>query len=222
MAHIGDDKFGAQIVYFNEEGRQNLDEVLKFIKKVLRKREELRGCTIVFFTALGEGPAKAYSKLGEFMPKIIAVTFPRTFVIKREEEWRHPEISDHIRKFFDGVGIKVIDPYTLPFDFIEGLEAHNQQVKLTRDVLSMFGGGFPLCVQAVMRACDAGLVEIGETVIAVSGDVAALVTASTTASFLNKEGGLSIQEIFCKPRKLTIVRPEKPRPKTIEAEVSKA
>jgi len=218
MANVTPGKFNAQIVYFSEEGRRNLDEVLKVLHKLLKKREELRVCKIVFLTAFGEGPAKAYGKLSEFMPKIVAVTFPRSFVIKRGDAWYHPEISDNLRKFFDGVGIEVLVPHTLPFDTIEAMDGHNQQVQLVRDVLSIFGGGFSLCVQAVMLACDAGHVEMGDSVIAVTGDVAALITASTTRSFLNKERGISVDEIFCKPRKLTIVRPATTQAKTIDAE----
>jgi hypothetical protein len=211
-------KFGAQIVYFSEEGRQNLDEALKILRKVLKKREELRGCKIVIFTAHGEGPYKAFSKLSEFAPHIIAVTFPRTFSIQRAGVMHHPTIPPKIRQFFDGVGIDVVVPPSLPFDLIEGLEGHNQQAMLVRDLLSIFGGGFSLCIQAVLRACDAGNVEVGESVIAVSGDVAALITASTTKHFLNREFGVSVQEIFCKPRKLTIVRPSQAAAKLVEGE----
>jgi hypothetical protein len=40
----------------------------------------------------------------------------------------------------------------------------------------------------------------------VTGDSAAIVTASTTAKFLTREEGLSINEIICKARNLTIAR----------------
>ena len=61
------------------------------------------------------------------------------------------------------------------------------------------------------------MVEAGEQVIALSGDCAALFTASTTAKFLSREG-VSINEIFCKARNLTIARPipAPAKPKVIE------
>lgn len=220
MAQIDTGKFNAQIVYFSEEGRQNLDEVLKIVKKQLNKREDLRKCKIVIFTAQGEGPYKAYNKLSEFSAKIIAVTFPHSFVLKRNDQFMHPQIPPKMRQFFVGVGIDVVVPPYLPFDMIEGMEGHNQQVKLVRDVLSIFGGGFSLCVQAVLCACDAGNVEMGEPVIAISGDVAALVTASTTKRYLNERVGVAVQEIFCKPRELTIVRPVEITHPLIEAETT--
>jgi uncharacterized cupredoxin-like copper-binding protein len=79
-------------------------------------------------------------------------------------------------------------------------------MKLVVDLLSLLGGSFAQGVQAVLQACDHGLVEIGEKVIMVTGDSAALVTASTTAKFLTRDEGLSIHEIICKPRNFTIAR----------------
>jgi hypothetical protein len=105
------------------------------------------------------------------------------------------------------------------------MEGHNQQVELIRKTIAMFGAGFGLCVQAVLHACDMGAVQEGEAVIAMSGDTAALLIASTTAHFLNKSNGLQIQEIFCKARSLTISR-RAPKPlmeaegKVLEGEIS--
>jgi hypothetical protein len=50
-------KICSQIVYFDSEGRQNLEEVLRVVKKALNKREELRSTKLVIFTAEGQGPA---------------------------------------------------------------------------------------------------------------------------------------------------------------------
>jgi hypothetical protein len=209
MPALNVNKTCAQIVYFDSEGRQNLDEVLRVIKKALKNREELRSLKLVIFTAEGQGPAIAYNKLGEFRPKIIAVTFPGHFSVKRpdSDERYFPRISDDIRGFFNGVKIDVVVPPSLPFDTIDGLDAHNQQVGVIQKTIAMFGAGFGLCIQAVLRACDVGLVGEGERVIAMSGDTAGLFIASTTQHFLNKGNGLQIQEILCKPRNLTISRP---------------
>jgi hypothetical protein len=138
----------------------------------------------------------------------------------------YPKISQDILHFFNGVKIDVVVPPSLPFDLIDGMDAHNQQVKLISQTISMFGSGFELCVQAVLRTCDVGLLDEGELVIAMSGDTAGLFVASTTSHFLNKANGLQVQEIFCKPRNLTISRPA-PKAlagpqdkKTLEGEIS--
>jgi hypothetical protein len=228
MPEISNKGTGAQIVYFDSEGRQNLEQVLRVVKKALNKREELRSLKIVFLTAEGQGPALAYSKLREYKPKMIAVTFPLNFSVKRPDngEIYFPRIADDIRCFFNGAKIDVVVPPSLPFDSIDGLDGHNQQVKVIRQTIAIFGAGFGLCVQAVLRACDVGLLNEGDLVIAISGDTAGLFVASTTSHFLNQKGGLQVQEIFCKARNLTISRPtikqlEEPQEKKIlEGEVS--
>jgi hypothetical protein len=198
---------GQQIVYFDGEGRGNLPEVIRVVKQKLKSREELRSAKIVVFTSEGEGPLMAYSNLIEYEMKIIAVTFPLSFCVKHKDGTEvHPTIPAKLKKFFDGVGIPVIVPPCLPFDGIGGMDGHNREMKLVKDAIALFGGGFNLCIQAVLCACDAGVVEAGEQVIGFSGDCAAVLTASTTAKFLTKEG-VSINEILCKPRTLTIARP---------------
>jgi hypothetical protein len=222
MATVMKSKTCAQIVYFESEGRQNLAEVVRILKRQFKRREELRSHKIVIFTAFGEGPSLVFDKLSDFSPKIIAVTFPRTYSIARKDGARfYPKISESVLNFFRGVGIEVIVPPSLPLDAIDGMDGHNQQVKLVSKTLAMFGAGFGLCVQAVLRACDMGYIQEGDSVIAMSGDIAGLFVASTTSHFLNNENGLSIEEIFCKPRRLTISRPKPAEKKIIEGEVSK-
>lgn len=190
------------IYYFDREGRRNLDAVLRVVKRVLNKRTELQSCKIVIFTLEGQGPAMAYDRLRKFDPRIIAVTFPRTYRIKLPNGEEHaPDVSPNLLKFFRGVEIEVLVPATLPFEPIDGLEAHNQQMKLVKQTISLFGGGFTLCMEAVLHACDSGLINAGEDVIAFSGDTAGLFRASTTRQFLSRFNGFAVQEIFCMPKK---------------------
>jgi uncharacterized protein len=195
------------VVYFDHEGRDNLVHLIKVLKRLLRKRIELREKKFIFFTSFGEGPALAYNQFQEFDVKIIAVTFPRSFTVKINGEDVHPAIQPKVKAFFDGVGIKVLSG-RLPFDSIEETES-GRDTKLIKDVFTTISGSFPLCVQAVLQACDMGEVEPGEEVVGVTGDCAAIITASTTSSFLSADGGLAVNEILCKPRNLTIAR--KPR-----------
>jgi len=156
---------------------------------------------LVFLTRQGEGPMLAYNQIPGYEMTIIAVTFPKHFAGRREDGSVFiPEIPEKVRKFFDGVGIRVITN-RLPFDDIVGAEAHNKEMALLRSGLALFGGSIPLAIQAVLQATDAGEVDPGEQVIVATGDTALLVTASTTHHFLQKdERGLSVNEIICKPR----------------------
>jgi len=210
------DKVTFGISYFEQEGRHNLPEVLNRVKSAFAKREDIRTCKIIIFTALGEGPALAYNKLKEYDPKIIAVTFPPDYSVKKKsDEGQEIEtpifISERLRKFFDGVGVKVLSD-RLPFEGFDGVDSVKQQMKLIKDVLSLFAGGFSLCVQAVLQACDMGAVTLGEKVVVITGDCAALVTASSTTKFLTYDEGLSINEILCKPRNLSITRKRTKKP----------
>jgi hypothetical protein len=212
------DKTLQGIVYFEQEGRKNLSEVLNTVKRTFRKREDIRACKIVIFTAVGEGPARAYNKLKEYQPNIIAVTFPPGFSIKKADSDGNVIetdicLSDQLKKFFDGVGVTVLSS-KLPFDGFDGADSIKQQMKLIKDILSLFGGGFSLGVQAVLQACDMGAVNIGERVVVITGDCAALMTASNTARFLSADGGLEINEILCKPRNLS--RTRKPAKQTVK------
>ena len=74
------------IRYFEIEGRENLPQVLQTVRRALSRRADLRELKIVIFTATGDGPALAYSRLQKFEPKIIAVTFPSGFHVHRGEE----------------------------------------------------------------------------------------------------------------------------------------
>ena len=211
------------IVYFEHEGRHNLPQVLNTVKRAFGKREDIRACKIVIFTAAGEGPALAYNKFKEYNPKIIAVTFPPGFSVKRKDDQGNERefyvgVSEQLRKFFDGVGVTVLSS-RLPFEGFDGADSIKKQMKLITDVLSLFGGGFSLCVQAILQACDMGVVGVGEKVVVISGDCAALVTASNTAKFLSPDGGLSINEILCKPKNLSLMRRVVQQPKQITGEL---
>lgn len=193
------------ISYFENEGRENWPLVLRLVKRIFQRRSDLRTCKVVIFTAIGEGPAAAYNLLQEWDAKIIAVTLPPDFSVVRDEEKVSPRIPPKAQAFFDGVGIPVVTA-RLPFQKIEGATAHNDQMDLIVNALSVFGGSFAQGIQAVLQACDHGLVEVGEKVIAVTGDSAAVMTASTTGKFLTRDDGLAVHEIICKPRNLTIAR----------------
>jgi hypothetical protein len=200
-------------VYFENEGNDNLTEVVRIIKKSLKRREELRTLRLVIFTATGRGPWLAYSQLSVHDVKIVAVTFPLDFSIKQNDgSPLFPRIDAKVEKLFNGVGIAIVPPAPLLFDSINGLDQHNSQMKSIKDAITIFGGGLNLCIQAVVRACDAGFVEKGERVIAMAGDCAIIVTASTTSKFLTCEEGLAVHEILCKPRNLTIARPKARKP----------
>ena len=85
-----------------------------------------------------------------------------------------------------------------------------------------------LCVQAILMACDAGVVDEGEHVIALSADTTILARSAPTTRFLTD---FIVREIICKPLLLTISRKEPTDaeatsdaptlPTTLDAEISR-
>jgi hypothetical protein len=199
----------SKVQYFDAEGRANLPQVIKCIKSFLRDREGLSlpvPTKLVFLTREGEGPLLAYNQFHSSNMKIIAVTFPAHFAGTQDGKAYVPEVPERLRKFFNGVEIPIITS-RLPFDEIVGSEAHNHDMALLRNSLSVFGGSIPLAIQAVLQATDSGYVNVGELVIAATGDTALLVIASSTRFFLSKdERGLVVSEILCKPRTFSVTR----------------
>lgn len=191
----------SKIYYFDYDNRDTLPDVIRSIKAYLRNGsgEELPRW-VIFLTSRGEGPMLAYRELIEFNVRLAAVTFSATFSLKTPDGRTYtPAIPDKVVKFFQGVEIPIITN-RLPFDPIDGANAHNKETELLIKAFSIFGGGVPLAIQAVLQACDAGIVKPGERVIAATGDCALLISASGTKTFLDRDCGLVVCEIICKPR----------------------
>lgn len=203
-------------VSFPEAGRENLTHVLKALKKALHRRPTLRTHKIVFFTSYGEGPLQATGLFREHQPEMIAVTFPRT--LTRGENKLPHEIPSSVKRYLDAFGITVIAA-RLPFEPMDGARNHNAEMELINKALSIVSSSMPLCVQAILQACDHGHVLEGELVIGVTGDMAALVSACSTQKFLGKESPFFVKEFLCKP--LTPIRRSGgERPPSLSSETS--
>jgi hypothetical protein len=82
-------------------------------------------------------------------------------------------------------------------------------LSLVENALNIFGGSMSLCVQAVLMACDAGHVPIGEHVVACTSDTAILAKATCTTRLLTE---FAVREILCKPAIFDIGKKEKKEP----------
>jgi hypothetical protein len=193
--------FTAPIKYFFEEGKPNLHECFDIAFHAALVHD-IR--TLVVFTSAGEGVRIA---LDEYLTnpdyagmKVIAVTFP---VGKTPE----PTMPTDLIRSFEERGVPVVRA-NLPLDPMDGTfheRGLGQGHSLLGSVLEVFGGSMSLCVQAVLMACDAGAIEMGDHVISMTSDTAILAQASPTRYFLS---GFVVREILCKPVLLTIGRKE--------------
>jgi hypothetical protein len=203
-------QFTTSATYFLQEGRENLHECLKIAFQTAKKQHIDK---VVMFTARGDGILLALNTLcgqDDYKDiKLVAVTFSPTRMFTTPEGNPmvvsiSPEADEAIKKN----KIPLVKAH-LPFDPIappfndRGVLA--QDLSLVESALNIFGGGMSLCVQAVILACDAGAIGLGEHVIAMTADTAILVQASSTARMLRE---LIVREILCKPAILSIGRNE--------------
>jgi hypothetical protein len=176
-----------------------------------RKKE--RTILMIVF-AIGEGLQLAldrYLGVEQFSNiKVIGVTFPQGTKINGREENNLHIFPEEFRAYLKTKGIPLVRA-NLPFDSI--IPQHSQHGVLAQDLsivgnaLNVFGGGMSLCIQAVLLACDAGEVGIGEHVIAMTADTALIVRSAPTRGLLTE---LIVRQLICKPVFLTISKKEKP------------
>lgn len=193
--------FIAPTTYFLQEGRENLAECLKVAFQAAVQHKITK---VIIFTARGEGVKLAledfcsqpdYSHI-----RLVAVSFPagKNFT----------DAPENLLETFRTHEIPLVRAH-LPFDAVEPGAAQQATVgkgfNLLGETLNMFCSSMSLCVQAVALACDAGHVEQGEHVIALTSDTAILAMAAVTRKMLSQ---LVIREILCKPAILSIGRGE--------------
>jgi hypothetical protein len=200
--------FNHDTTYFWEEGKPNLRDCLRLSFEAAKRHDVPK---IVIFTGAGDGIRVAVE---EFLVEedyshiqIIAVTFPQgqEFTSKDHDHG----ISDENDKWIAAQQIPLIRAH-LPFDPIKSqFQTHGvlgQDFGLLGNVLNIFGGGMSLCVQAVLMACDAGVVKKGEHVISLTSDTSILVRSAPTSHLLTD---FIVREIFCKSVLLTVSKKEK-------------
>ena len=185
---------------FDEEGAHNLAECSLL---ALKAAVESEATTLVIFTAAGDGVLKAI-ELGQTDPafgriRLIAVSFPPSRVPEGQ-----PKIDS---AKFEDIGVPVVIAH-LPFTPLTSAADKDGQRSRLRDILNIFGGGLALCVQAVTMACDAGKIEPGERVVAMSGDTAIVVLATSTEHMFDPTRGLVVERIVCKADRYAISRPD--------------
>jgi|SRR6266850_899422 len=203
-------QFTAPTAYFLQEGRDNLRNCLQIAFASAKQQNVSK---IVIFTAQGEGvriALESFCSQPEYSHiKLVAVSFAKGKIFTDKKGERiEVKFSPEDLEFFKANNVPVVRGH-LPFDpitpFFKSSGMLGQDLSLVSEALGIFGGSMALCVQAITMACDAGEVEIGEHVIALTSDTAILAQASNTDRML---GELIVREILCKAAVLTISRKE--------------
>jgi hypothetical protein len=203
-------QFTSPTVYFLQEGHDNLKNCLQVAFASAKQQNVSK---IIIFTARGEGVRIAvesfWSQPGFSDIKLVAVSFSNgKLFTDASGKTIEAKISPEDVAFFSEHKIPIVRAH-LPFDpitpFFKSSGMLGQDLSLVSEALGIFGGSMALCVQAITMACDAGEVEIGEHVIAITSDTAILAQASNTDRML---GELIVREVLCKAAVLTISRKE--------------
>ena len=185
-----------EIRYFEETGKKNTEETLQLVKK---RAQELGIKDIIIASNHGYTALEAAKILKNTGCKIIAVSISYGH---KDEGWT---MTEEEKQRIESAGIKVLTclialggnvdrAFTKKFGGISFAEVVAQ-------TLYLFSQGMKVCVEIVLMAADAGLIDIDREVIAVGGtDKGADTAIVVKPSYPRKILDLRILEIICKPR----------------------
>ena len=176
-----------KIIYFEEPGRKNTEETLR----LAAERARLRGISkIVLASTRGDTARLAAARFAGTGVKLVVVPHQYGFT---ETQRFPPELITQLEEQGHRVHFGTMLFHT---DGFYGSGAPEAMAMILRTICQ----GMKVCVETVLMAADAGLVESGEEVIAVSGTGqgadTAVVAIAATSTRLHE---LHITEIICKP-----------------------
>jgi hypothetical protein len=168
--------------------------------------------SLVIFTGTGDGPKYAADSLltqDKYKDlRVIAVTPPFGRIYRAtpgapDSPLVRAGINPAMRDSLSALGIQVVAAH-LPFKEVQIGRSRESEWSRVADAYGVLGGGFALCIQAVLVACDAGAIESGERVVALGADTSFVATACRTESFLSPFDGLLVEHIICRPLRYQI------------------
>ena len=176
-----------KIVYFVTAGKENTLEVLRLVKE----RAQARGISkVVLASTRGDTARAAVEVFGRSDIRLVVVPhqfgfgsqqrFPQQLVTELEKRGHRVHFGTMLFHTEDLYGVRT--------------------PRLMATLLRTFCQGIKVCVEIILMACDGGLIEAGEKVIAVAGTGAgadtAIVATSAPSTRLTE---LRVHEIICKP-----------------------
>ena len=176
-----------KIVYFEPAGRENTPEVLR----LTRERAQARGVTtVVLASTRGDTARAAVDAFAGTDLRLVVI--PHQFGFGERQRFP-PELASELEQKGHRVHFGTMLFHT---DDFYGVRVP----RLMATLLRTFGEAMKVCVEITLMACDGGLVEQGEKVIAVAGTAAGADTAVVaSAAPSTRLGELHIHEIICKP-----------------------
>jgi len=181
------------VVYFDKAGRENTDKCIDIAEKNIGKYKD-----VVVATTTGETGLMAAKRFGK-KANVVVVTHSSGFKGENVEE-----ISDAKRKEIEAAGGKLftgtILTCSIERSFADKYSGYGMST-VVADTLRLLGQGMKVCVEIVLEACDAGMIEEGKDVLAVAGTGRGADTVCVIKSAVSRRfHSLKVREILAKPR----------------------
>jgi hypothetical protein len=198
--------------YLAGEGREFMQECIR-LSAAACLRLSVR--TMIIFTGTGEGLRFAASEILPQPPyedlHLVGVTPPAGRAYKTNpgdpnSPMVRAGISPALRDELWDLDIELVSAH-LPFKEIHNGRERSSEWSRVAEAYSVLGGGFALGIQAVLMACDAGAVQSGERVLAVTADTSFVAIACRTESFLSPTEGLLVEHFICRPMRYPVSKP---------------
>lgn len=184
------------ITYFDNEGNDYTDELILAVKDKLNISENIK--RILIASSSGKSALKLYEAVGDDV-EIINVTHHMGFSGANESD-----ISDEMIEKLESVGIKTYfgsHAFSGAARGVTNKYGGYSPLDVVADTLRMFSHGIKVGAEISIMAADAGLIPVGEEIIAIGGrghgvDSAVILTPVNAKNLFD----LKIKEIIAMPR----------------------
>ncbi len=185
-----------QILYFERKGGENTDQTLEAAR---RRAAELGIRDVVVASNHGETARRAADVFSDLKVNLIAVTISEAY---RGEGWCMTAAE---RKRLQDQGITVLTGLHALGDNVgtafQQEFGGSSREEVVRETLYRFSQGMKVCVEIVLMAADAGLINMDGEVIAIGGTSSGADTAIVVKpAYAMKFREMEIREIIAKPR----------------------
>jgi hypothetical protein len=185
------------ITYFEKQGNDYTDDLIKAVKDKLDATDEIK--RILIASSTGESALKLYGAIDNDDIEIINVTHHMGFSGPNESD-----ITDDMIKKLEDCGIKTYfgsHAFSGAARGVTNKYGGYSPLDVVADTLRMFSHGIKVAAEISIMASDAGLVPVGEKIIAIGGrghgvDTAVILTPVNSKNLFD----LEFHEILAMPR----------------------
>lgn len=186
-----------KVDYFDSEGKQNTGKVIRLVKERLERLEDID--YVVVASATGQSALMLADALQDVDVKIINVSHHAGFNNKNELD-----ISDEMLQRLNEKGVYTFIGSHALSGVGRGITNRFGGINPTdiiAETLRMFSHGVKVCAEISIMVADAGLVPVGEEIIAVAGRGQGLDTACVlTPVNMTHVFDMRFHEIIAMPR----------------------